>query len=350
MEKYNIPSENTLDPMEGIEQKHDKDFSTKPNEEYSPQKSRECMPDEEFRKRLKEQIYKPTEDEDNDYGFELRSDAHEFIIGVEKLLLTARESYEDYWGNLISLSGNQAGRFDNVSVSNRNPFYLDEHRKALRNLTDLDSHWDTKDGSDVGQSLEQILHLAFDLYACISVLKPDTIVTLTNGARRIHALCDAIGFDSKNYLSIHRKHEGTISSNSYRKGIEGLIYEGKKIEPGSRVLILEDTSDLMEGGTTYKIAREWLKEQGVTDSPVFFEQIYQTMDHGKWSRDSEFVLEYQKKLNKDNGYNSDARFPSYNELYENMETKLSFLILNHTEKYQEFFDVLRNLGKSKTRD
>lgn len=267
---------------------------------------------------------------------ERREDAPDFVAGIKVLLSRAQFVYDDYWGNLISATGNQTYR----SKVLKTPFYTEKQKKALED-------WEEAPISLADGETFETLNLALDLYACISVLKPDIIITLTNGALRLHSLCKAMGFDSDNFLSIHRE---LPTEYTYRKNLDEPIYDGKKIEPGSRVLILEDTSSL-EGETTYGKARKWLEKMGVTDTPVFIEQMYQTIQRGgvRWNAVSEKYTEIQKKLNDDNCFNSYARYEADDHLHENIQTNISSLIQENPEVYDNFFGLIRKMGSETTK-
>lgn len=301
------------------------------------------LPGREFFYRLNEQLFRLTQVQLEGYtepvdAAEAREDASQFIAGIEKLLSRAQLEYDNYWSNLISATGNQTYRSNFYGT----PFYTEEQKKIFKDYRKNKELGEYERG--MHREMIETLNLAFDLYACISILKPNTIITLTNGALRLHSLCKAMGFDSDNFLSIHKE---LPREYNYRKNLEEPLYDGKPIEEGSKILILEDTSSL-GSQSTYGLAREWLKEQGVTDFPVFIEQIYQTIQRAgqRWDKVGEEHIKIQKYLNENNCYNSYARIEANDDLYKNVQTNLSSLIREHLEVYDRFFDFIRSMGRS----
>lgn len=256
-------------------------------------------------------------------------EAEKFVKGLKVFLNRVHQAHDSYWNTEISKTGNQFHRMDYVSSS------------QLEELDDLEK---IKNGN-FDENTKKIIHLAFDLYVTIQSLKPDRIVTLVNGALRLHSLCQALNFDSNNYLSIHRDN----GRYDYRKDLpDNPVYEGELISSGSKVLLLEDTSSLMED-RTYKDARKWLEEKKVVDVPVFLERMV-SLDKCSASyklNSDEERIKIQDELNQEHCYNSFSigEPDRKSSFWSHTHNPILRIIKDRPELYDEFFDFIKKSEK-----
>lgn len=252
--------------------------------------------------------------------------AERFAEGLKVFFSEVQQAYDSYWETEISKTGNQF---------NKGNILRDEQLAEFNDERIRERGWFDRDTL-------LFIQLAFDLYVTIRGLRPDKIITLVNGAVRLHALCQTLGFDSSNYLSIHRD----IQKYDYRKNLTvGPVYEGEPIGPGSKVLMLEDTSSLEEY-RTYKEAREWLKKQQVVEAPVFLEFVT-SLDESAASYkmgSNEKRIEIQDELNKENCYNSFSRGEPDpdSSFWTDTHNPILGIIKEQPEMYDEFFDFIKN--------
>ena len=255
--------------------------------------------------------------------------AKELVEGCKVFWQKAQQAYDSYWETEISKTGNQ-------------------HFKGNKLLSnEVLSQFDVKEGKAVRRfeyDAKLKMQLAFELFITIQSIKPDRIITLVNGAVRLHAICQALGFDSSNFLSIHRN-----TGEDYRKDLtKETTYEGQPIEPGSKVLMLEDTSELSEQ-RTYRDAREWLKKHGVTEAPVFIEYMtsLNEMSVSYGTQKDEDRIKVQNELNQDDCYNSFSNGePSRGSTFwSNIDSRIVKITKDHPELYDQFFDFIRNYKK-----
>ena len=252
--------------------------------------------------------------------------AERFVEGLKVFFSEVQQAYDSYWETEISKTGNQ---FHKGSII-RNEQLAEFNDAKIR-----ETGWFDRDTVD-------FIHLAFDLFVTIRKLQPDKIIVLVNGAARLRALCQALGFDSNNYLSIHRN----IDQHDYRKNLaKDSVYEGEPVTAGSRVLLLEDTSSLEEY-RTYKEAREWLKKRGVLEVSVFLEFVT-PLDESAVSYamgTNEKRIEIQDELNKENCYNSFSRGEPDpdSSFWTDTHNPILRIIKEQPEIYDEFFDFIKS--------
>lgn len=205
-----------------------------------------------------------------------------------------------------------------------------------------DLHGDIK----VKERFYESISEAFELFACIKYLKPGSIVALVNGASRMGAICEAMGF-KVNKLSIHKKAGLEAEKGSYRHELSNEIdYTGDEIKQGSKVLLLEDTSSLEEE-RTYRDARKWLSDRGVIDAPVFMQRMvsFSSELYGQQPSVDE-LIDIQKHLDSEQCFLSLSIFkPSKNSDYwKRTKGKLTKVIEERPELYSDFFSLIRELG------
>ncbi len=283
----------------------------------------------QFVKRVNEDYVWPDGRITPGYRQEHAPGAHELADRLIKFWQDAEENRKQYWKKDISKTG--------ASFHDSGKFHLGQIEEFKFGV----EHYDV--GGMTGEGVTEDTQLAFDIFTCIEETKPDLIISLANGGSHLSTIANTMGFDADNYLSIHRN----VGTDNYRKDMPtGPIYEGKPITPGSRVLILEDTTSLQDE-RTYRDARAWLSTQGVTDAPVFLERMVQLTDEAVSTEkytDEDFIA-VQDELVNDNCYNSYCRWELRRKnvaFWAKMRNKL----VDATEKdpglYERFFDLIRN--------
>jgi|GEM_PF-5008889 len=289
-----------------------------------------------FQEQLEEDLVVPTRLDDGRVvdvpSFRIREDATEFVEELKLFWEKAEQSYKEYWQKPIAKTGAQ---------------YHDTKKFPLHQIDEVKGDLE-KGGTgrtyDALSEIKQETLLAFELYSCIEAVKPDRIIALVNGAARLDSLAYALGADSMNYLSIHR----SIDKDHRKELSAGPIYEGKPILPGSTVLLLEDTSDLADE-RTYRDAREWLKEQGVTNAPVFLEYMTRldqfAMQHQGWTVEQQ--IEIQQQLNDENCWNAYANTTPgrHSEFWKAIKGRLTTAIESNPQLIDSFFELIRKYKK-----
>src|SRR3989338_4497077 len=287
----------------------------------------------EFRKQLEEvieeEITKPDGKKIKIPTAYPRKDIAEFTAGMLQFWQKCYTNYDQFWKTETARLGHQ--RF------NHNPFtFFEEIPDCLKKYAHRQRMSDPQE--EIVSKIREGGQRAFDLYTCIQDVTPDRIVTLTNGAARLLAITNALGFDAANYLAIHR------NANGHRSDMpKEIIYEGKPIVPGSTVLILEDVSEMGEE-RTYRNARKWLAEQGVNKSPVFLERVNKLIELPEdTSRKSDDYIQFQSEVNADNCYNSLVDCP-YNcrEFWSGTNSKIADAIERNPEMYDQLFKHIQS--------
>lgn len=295
----------------------------------------------EFHRKFQEQIVKnfvePIKLEDgrivDNYLSHPQEGSIKLMEGLKLFWANAEQSYKDYWQKSISQTGNQHSKDQAFAHPEIDKLKNELRKGKILSYDDL-------------FNIEKSVMLIFELYVCIKSVKPDRIISLVNGALRLDSLANALGEDSMNYLSIHRN-----VGKDYREGMSiGPIYEGKPVLPGSTVLLLEDTSDLTDK-RTYRDAREWLKSQGVTNAPVFFE--YMTRLNGFLIDQKRYTIEQfietQEELNSENCWNayaiSNPTWQKNSKFWTSVKSKLTEAVEADPQLFDSFFDFIRNYKK-----
>lgn len=285
-----------------------------------------------FQEQLKEEVVVPVRHADgkvvNYDDYRTREDAVEFMEKMKLFWGRAALSYKEFLQKPIAKTGAQ--------YHGTKKFPLPEIDQVIEELKGVGHHGTF----DPLYNVRDNTLLAFELYACIEVVKPDRIISLVNGAARLDSVAYALGADSMNYLSIHR----SIDQDHRKTFSAGPIYEGKPIAPDSTVLLLEDTSEFGDE-RTFEVARTWLKDQGVTNVPVFFEYVTRLDQFAMGNEKNELdYIKIQEQLNRENCWNAYANTapPRHSKFWTNTKSKLTEAIESNPQLISSFFELIRN--------
>ncbi len=312
---------------------------TKQNFDHETVNEKPFIPLNNFKMRLEEEI--SPEDKPLTFGgFNLES-AKELSEGLGALYDKSLAIFKKYQQEEIWSKGNKFHDTD-TPISG----YPDRIRRYIYGQNSGITFGDLHGDIEVKERFYESISEAFELFACIKYLKPDSIVALVNGASRLGAICEAMDF-KVNKLSIHKKAGLEAEKGSYRHELSNEIdYIGGEIKQGSKVLLLEDTSSLGEE-RTYRDARKWLLDRGVSDAPVFMQRMvsFSSLIYRQQPSVDE-LIDIQKHLDSEQCFLSLSVFkPSKtSDYWKRTKGKLTKVIEERPELYSEFFGLIRKLG------